>query len=239
MVWTSPVAPSQRYSEGVPQNMRTKGKTELPPSALINPWNIADREIKSKALMSSTDVTVVNGLISVKPWSAWATHSHPAFVRRACWYGAVATSTALPNCWAIVLATSLRITSPATIPNSAIWFRREQSCVPASPSSRIWRRPHSTVLFGVALRHAAPYCQIRVKARLLVFQSWHPHCNSGRLLQHPSNCNFQLFAAVGFLHLQTIRRPTTHYGVSPSRLPFNDCHLRLFCRLNTPSPSPP
>ena len=46
----------------------------------------------------------------------WATHSHPDFVDKANWNGDVAASTAGPNCWAMVRATNLRMTSPATMP---------------------------------------------------------------------------------------------------------------------------
>ena len=43
-----------------------------------------------------------------------ATHSQPAFCRRACWNGAVA-SAFLANCFAMVLATNLLMMSPTTI----------------------------------------------------------------------------------------------------------------------------
>ena len=42
-------------------------------------------------------------------------HSLPALVASACWKRAVAPSTAFPNCWAIVLATRRRTTSPVVI----------------------------------------------------------------------------------------------------------------------------
>ena len=48
--------------------------------------------------------------------SAWAMHSHPAWVESAYWCGVVADLTAGPNCWAIARATNQRITSPLTMP---------------------------------------------------------------------------------------------------------------------------
>ena len=45
-------------------------------------------------------------------------HSQPALVDNAYWCGEVAASTAWPNCWAMVRATSLRTTSPATMPRT-------------------------------------------------------------------------------------------------------------------------
>ena len=149
--------------------------------------------------MTSTDVTVVNGLISVKPLE------HVGHALASCFRskGVLVRCGGHLHGLAQLLGHRPDHKSAHHIPGHDPELRHlaspEQSCVPASQSSRIWRRPHSTVLFGVALRHAAQYCQIRVQARLLVFQSCHPHCISGRLLQHPSNCNFQLFATLGFL----------------------------------------
>ena len=62
------------------------------------------------------DVTVTSGSRSVMDCSTWATHSHPAFVERAYWKGAVASSTFFAICFAIVRATILLKMSPTTIP---------------------------------------------------------------------------------------------------------------------------
>ena len=62
------------------------------------------------------DRAVDSGSKSLRACRARAMHSLPALVASAHWKGAVAPSTAFPNCWAIVLATRCRTTSPATMP---------------------------------------------------------------------------------------------------------------------------
>ena len=90
--------------------------TELPPGHLMRPLNILSREMRSKAPTPSIDKMVASGCCSVRACTACATHSHPAFVVSAYWNGAVAASTASLICCAIVRATTLLITSPATMP---------------------------------------------------------------------------------------------------------------------------
>ena len=61
-------------------------------------------------------VTVASWSSSVTAWRACAMHSHPTRVDNAHWYGAVAAFTVGPNCCGMVLAVTLRTTSPATMP---------------------------------------------------------------------------------------------------------------------------
>ena len=110
---------------------KAKLNFSLPPSATLRAS--LDREIKSNALTPSTDVIVVSGLISVKPWSTCATHSHPAFVRRAYWYGEVAASIVGPSSWPQVCESRHQ----RRYHELRHLVSLELSCDPASPSSRL------------------------------------------------------------------------------------------------------
>ena len=95
-------------------------KTEAPPITPSKPANIARLEMRSNALTPSTEVRVNCSSVSHKAWMQWATHSHPDFVDRANWNGDVAAQTAGPNCWAMVRATSLRMTSNFDAPHTSV-----------------------------------------------------------------------------------------------------------------------
>ena len=69
-----------------------------PPSTRRNPSFMALREIISYALTPSMEVTVTPGFSSVTPCNMCATHSQPARVDNANWWGAVAAMVAGPNC---------------------------------------------------------------------------------------------------------------------------------------------
>ena len=62
-----------------------KRKNSAPPSTFNRPSNMAAREIWSKTLTPSMEVTVACGFCSHRPCKTWATHSHPARVDNACW----------------------------------------------------------------------------------------------------------------------------------------------------------
>ena len=64
--------------------------------------------------MPSIEVTVASGLSSVNPCKACAMHSHPARVLNAYWCGAVAFSTVVAHCCAMVRLTKRRTMSPTT-----------------------------------------------------------------------------------------------------------------------------
>ena len=93
--------------------------------------------MRSNALTPSTEVRVNCSSVSHKAWMQWATHSHPDFVDRANWNGDVAASTAGPNCWAMVRATSLRMTSPATMPRTPPLLLRRAVDLPTRMTSTI------------------------------------------------------------------------------------------------------
>ena len=83
--------------------MDTNGTTDS--STPRNPSNMALREMRSNALIPSTEVIVAVALISVIPCKACATHSHPARVDSAYWKGAVTTWTVLTTAVRNVRAT--------------------------------------------------------------------------------------------------------------------------------------
>ena len=130
----TPDSSSHKYSEGEPQNVRTKGRLALPPSTRLNPLNIALREMRSYAPTPSIEVTAVRGFTSHNPWRTWAMHSHPAQVDSAYWCGDVAVLTPGPSCWAMVRATKRLNTSRDTIPRT-----------PPSGLVRTVIRPHLTM----------------------------------------------------------------------------------------------
>ena len=90
--------------------------------------------------MPSMEVTVKSASNSLKTCNTCEMHSQPALVESAYWNGEVAASTAGPNCWATVLATSHLMTSPTTIPRTPPSFFRRTVI---RPIRRIW-----TVLSG-------------------------------------------------------------------------------------------
>ena len=66
------------------------------------------RRIASQNGKADSPPSTVKRPRSVRVWSTCAIHSLPAVVDNAHWNGAVAISTAVSNCWTMVLATNLR-----------------------------------------------------------------------------------------------------------------------------------
>ena len=97
--WACPRSSSHKNTEWSSQKRRTKGKMRSPPSIRNNPSIMALCHTRSKAPTPSMDRIVA--LVCV--WRTWATHSHPARVRRACWKGAVAFSVASAH-WVLQLS---------------------------------------------------------------------------------------------------------------------------------------
>ena len=95
---------------------------------------MAFRDMVSNALTPSLEMMGLSGSNSVSACNARAMHSEPAAVERACWNG-----TAGPNCWVIVLAVSLRITSPATIPRTPPPSFHKLSSFPTPESAHLVR----------------------------------------------------------------------------------------------------
>ena len=77
-------------------------------------------EIRSHVTTPSMKVIVASGSRSVIDCRMCATHSHPAFVDRACWKGAVIASTFLVIGVAMDLATNLLMMSPPRTPPSGL-----------------------------------------------------------------------------------------------------------------------
>ena len=134
------------------------GRTSSPSSILSNPSIIAFLEIRSYAPTPSMDTTVARLSKSVMVCKMWATHSHPAFVVKAYWKGAVA-SAFLATCFAIVLATRRRMTSPTTIPPHApVWFPQSRQPSQSQPVQHLtlgWSPAPKLTLLGTTIRNRA------------------------------------------------------------------------------------